>query len=140
MSPEESLIFSVVALDHRLKKRGERLLESVGLTIGQFRVLATVRDLGPVCQKDVEKALGISRAGVSGLVDTLVSSSLLVRGRVEADGRLRQLSLTREGEARLEEAEELFRSFDNLIEKKLGAEERRTFLSGIKGLMESLEE
>lgn len=140
MSLDNSVMFSVSALDRRFRKRGEKLIEGAGITIGQFRVLSAVHDSGQLYQKDIERACVISRAGASGLVDALVSSGLLLRERVDSDGRLRQLSLTSKGEEKLGEAKALFRQLDNDVEALLGEEDKRNFLSLIDKLMDSFEE
>ena len=140
MSEDHSVIFSVADLHRSFRKKGERVLGTAGLTIGQFRVLSALKREGGLCQRDIERECVISRSGVSGLVDALEGEGLIVRERVDSDKRLRRLSLTKGGEERLNEAEALIKELDISIEAILGEEEIKGFLGAVGRLIECLGE
>ena len=84
-------------LSHQVKRRLDSTLASLRINAMQSRVLHYVRVHyrdGPVFQRDVESAFGLSRSTLTGMLQHLEREGLISRESVQADGRLKSLVLT----------------------------------------------
>lgn len=81
-------------LSHKLKKRMNAKMQSLGLTGVQSRVmhyiLVKCAD-GPVFQRDVENAFGLSRSTATGILQLMEKNGLILRESVASDARLKNL-------------------------------------------------
>lgn len=81
-------------LSHKLKKRINANMQSMGLTGVQSRVmyyiLAKYAD-GPVYQRDVESAFGLSRSTATGILQLMERNGLIQRKNAVSDARLKSL-------------------------------------------------
>lgn len=81
-------------LSHKLKKRVNANMQSLGLTGVQSRVmhyiLVKCAD-GPVFQRDVENAFGLSRSTATGILQWMEKNGLILRKSVASDARLKSL-------------------------------------------------
>lgn len=81
-------------LSHKLKKRMNAKMQSLGLTGVQSRVmhyiLVKCAD-GPVFQRDVENAFGLSRSTATGILQLMEKNGLILRESVARDARLKNL-------------------------------------------------
>ena len=100
MEGEQRLVHLVNQATVFFRRRFDRVVaaESGGdlLTGRNIWVLRYVRDHDgeDVFQKDVEKALAMTRSNVSKAVDQMVSKGLIMRSPVDYDARLKKLTLT----------------------------------------------
>ena len=81
-------------LSHRLKRRLDSTLASLGINALQSRVLHYVRVHyrdGPVFQRDVENTFGLSRSTATGILQHLEREGFICRESVLEDGRLKSL-------------------------------------------------
>ena len=81
-------------LFHKLRKRVNADVQSLGLTGIQSRVihyLLVKCAEGPVYQRDVESAFGVSRSTVTGMLQQMERDGLIRRESVESDARLKSL-------------------------------------------------
>lgn len=91
-------------LSHKLKKRMNANVQSLGLTGVQSRVMHYILVKcagGPVFQRDVEKAFGLSRSTATGTLQLMEKNGLILRESVSSDARLKSLVPT-EKAARLD--------------------------------------
>ena len=81
-------------LSHKLKKRMNADMQSLGITGVQSRImhyiLVKCAD-GPVFQRDVENAFGLSRSTATGILQLMEKNSLILRKSVASDARLKSL-------------------------------------------------
>lgn len=81
-------------LSHKLKKRMNASMQSLGITGVQSRVmhyiLVKCAD-GPVFQRDVESAFGFSRSTATGILQLMEKNGLILRENVASDARLKSL-------------------------------------------------
>ena len=81
-------------LSHKLKKRMNANMQSLGLTGVQSRVmhyiLVKCAD-GPVFQRDVEGVFGLSRSTATGILQLMEKNGLIRRESVTSDARLQSL-------------------------------------------------
>lgn len=91
-SHQEAMVLAMVA--HRLQR-----IVSVRLTAGQLHALVVLDTEGPQPASDLARALGISGATATGLVDRLVRDGLAERRPDPDDGRSRIVHATAAGVA-----------------------------------------
>ena len=89
-------------LSHKLKKRMNANMQSLGITGVQSRVmhyiLVKCAD-GPVFQRDVESAFGMSRSTATGILQLMEKNGFIYRESVEKDARLKRIVPTKKAEA-----------------------------------------
>ena len=81
-------------LSHKLRKRINANLQSLGLTGVQSRVMLNILEkcaAGPVFQRDVESAFGLSRSTATGILQLMDKNGLILRESVASDARLKSL-------------------------------------------------
>ena len=72
-------------------------LEAMGLTEARTRVVWELQRHGPVTQRDLAQALGISARGVTGLVDGLAATGFVTREPHPSDRRAILVTFTAKG-------------------------------------------
>ncbi len=81
-------------LSHKLKKRMNANMQSLGITGVQSRIMHYIfvkcTD-GPVFQRDVESAFGLSRSAATGILQLMEKNGLILRENVASDARLKSL-------------------------------------------------
>jgi DNA-binding MarR family transcriptional regulator len=81
------------------------LVEAIGLTLGDFDVLAQLGQAGGALRiSDLAAQAYSSRSGMTRRIDRLVDEGLVTRAQTDADGRGVVVALTEAGVARLAEA------------------------------------
>ncbi len=101
----------------------------LGLSMAGFRVLFTVWVFGSLEPREIASLSGVTRAAVSGVLNTLERDGLATREREQADGRLVTVRLTDAGEQVLRDAyqaqnrreRELFADLDRAELRRFGA-------------------
>ncbi len=81
-------------LSHKIKKRMNANMQGLGLTGLQSRVLHYILVKcadGPVFQRDVENAFGLSRSTATGILQLMEKNGLILRENVANDARLKSL-------------------------------------------------
>lgn len=119
-----------------------------GLSTGRYRLLADLEDNeGEALPSQLAEHLGVTRATVTGLIDTLERDGLVSRRPSSKDGRQKSVILTERGAKKLREmAPEHFARLEAMV-GLLSIEERSVFLDllsrvteGISALTEELDE
>lgn len=80
-----------------------------------------------IFQKDVEKALAMTRSNVSKAVDQMVLKGLIVRSPVDYDARLKKLTLTPKVLETHRQIEGAIAEFDKLLEAGFSPQELEQF-------------
>ncbi|MDP9649119.1 MULTISPECIES: MarR family winged helix-turn-helix transcriptional regulator [Paraburkholderia] len=80
----------------------DRHLASVGLTITQFSLLGRLKRTGPMTMKQLAEAMRMQRTTLVRTIQPLRRSGLLLSEAHGPDARALSVTLTPEGEARLE--------------------------------------
>jgi DNA-binding MarR family transcriptional regulator len=84
-----------------MSRQIDDVLKSHGLARSQWQVLFRVRRCGTLTQKDLQHAMQVESATLTGIVDVLVYKGWLERLECAEDKRVRILRLTEDGLARL---------------------------------------
>lgn len=86
---------------HHIKLRLDEMLAPYGITNRQARLLGVIQAKGitgqPVCQKDLETAMGLTASSVTSLVRGLEKNGFIRRSAGELDGRTKTLTVTQKG-------------------------------------------
>jgi DNA-binding MarR family transcriptional regulator len=129
-------------LSHKLKKRMNANMQSLGLTGVQSRImhyiLVKCTD-GPVFQRDVESAFGMSRSTATGILQLMEKNGLILRKSVASDARLKSLVPTDKAahlDARIGES---LRQTEQRLTQGLSDEQIALFLETIAHMSENLE-
>lgn len=107
----------------------------LGLSIAGFRVLFTVWVFGELEPRDIARMSGVSRAAVSGVVNTLEREGLAERSREQEDRRLVTVRVTAKGEERLRTAYRRQNQREQQLFAELGTDELRAFTNAMRRLL-----
>ncbi|HIY09610.1 MAG TPA: MarR family transcriptional regulator [Firmicutes bacterium] len=94
MGMEKDCGLWINTLSHKLKKRMNANMQSLGLTGVQGRVMHYILvkyARGPVYQRDVESAFSLSRSTATGILQLMEKNGLIQRESVACDARLKSL-------------------------------------------------
>ena len=98
----EYLSYRVKRLYLLISQRIDDALKPHGIARSQWQVLSRVSRAGTLTQKDLQHAMCVESATLTGIVDVLATKGWLVRAESAEDKRVRTLALTPGGCARLE--------------------------------------
>lgn len=124
--------FSVLSklLDHQMTEIAAR----VGLSLGEYRALATISAFGETTAADLVRYTGYDKAAMSRLVGSLQSKSLITILNDPNHGRRKILALTDQGNAALSSAAPLVETRRAGLSAQLSDEEEQIFLTAIEKL------
>lgn len=101
----------------------DELLRPHGVRITQVATLAALRRLEPVSTTGLAAALGSERSGVARDVALLEAAGLVRTAVSDRDRRVKELSLTAAGAAKLEQCAPAWREAQAAMRSRLGDEE-----------------
>lgn len=107
-SPRFRNWIAVVRAERAVVRELSKALAPLDLKIGQLDVLMNLYRHPGLSQHDLARRLLVGRSNVTMLLPQLEAQGLLRRETDERDKRVMRLSLTRDGEARLIEAMEIY--------------------------------
>lgn len=120
----------------RAAARGRRLVAEAlarhDMKMWHHVVLAAVADLGPVAQADLGRAVSLDPKDMVGILNDLQAAGLVVRTVDPADRRKNAVSLTADGERRLEECTKAGERANDELLGPLSAAEREQFLEMLR--------
>lgn len=119
----------LMAAGAKLGHAAEIHFSRFGLSTGRYRLLADLEDNeGEELPSQLAEHLGVTRATVTGLIDTLERDGLVSRRPSSRDGRQKSVVLTEKGRKKLREmAPEHFARLEAMV-GSLSIEERSVFL------------
>jgi MarR family transcriptional regulator, lower aerobic nicotinate degradation pathway regulator len=100
----------------------------------EYRVLATLGDLGQVSQADLGRSAGLDRRDVTHTVRRLETRRLIGRNPDPRDSRRILVELTNSGRLALEQLDKVIRDVQREVFKPLTAAERSTLLDLLRRL------
>ena len=130
-------------LSHKLKKRMNANMQSLGFTGGQSRIMHYILVKcaeGPVFQRDVEKAFGMSRSTATGILQLMEKNGLIVRESVASDARLKSLIPTERAAHLDAQISESLRQGEQRLTKGLSSEQLAQFLETAAHMAANLDE
>ncbi|MDH6515398.1 DNA-binding MarR family transcriptional regulator [Streptomyces sp. SAI-135] len=116
----------------RAAARGRALvgeaLAAEGMKMWHHVVLSAVRDLAPVAQADLGRAVGLDPKDLVGILNDLQSAALVLRRPDPGDRRKNAVTLTGEGARLLKRCERAARQANDELLAPLSTDERAQFM------------
>ena len=129
-------------LSHKLKKRMNANMQSLGLTGVQSRIMHYILVKyaeGPVFQRDVESAFGMSRSTATGILQLMEKNGLILRKSVASDARLKSLVPTDKAAHLDAQIGESLRQTEQRLTQGLSDEQIARFLETAEHMSANLE-
>ena len=117
-------------LSHKLKKRMNADVQSLGITGVQSRIMHYILikcTEGPVFQRDVENAFDMCRSTATGILQLMEKNGLILRENVASDARLKSLIPTKKAEQLDAQIGELLRQTERRLTQGLSDEQLALF-------------
>jgi DNA-binding MarR family transcriptional regulator len=136
----EYLSYRVRRLYLLMTQRIDDVLKPHGLARTQWQVLSRVERAGTLSQKDLQCALKIESATLTGVVDVLASKGWLERLGSPDDKRLRVLRLTPAGEERLAQIPDPYIALEERMLRDVTDKNRAHVLKTLETMICNLED
>ena len=129
-------------LSHRLKKQMNAALSDLNITGVQSRILRYIikhfQD-GPVFQKDVEDAFGLSRSTATGILQLLERDGVILRESVAYDARLKSLVPTEKARQMDIRVRTCAHEMEGILTKNISPGQLQVFLEVAAQMSENLD-
>jgi len=121
----------------RLSKEGVKDIS--GVQLHALICVAKAKETGQrLCQRDLERELGLRPSSVSSMLANLERSGYIARKQSENDARAKYVVLTKKGEYLCESHKHVMDSCDLLVQQCLTEEERKQFKTLIFKIIDSI--
>lgn len=110
-----------------LKKEFNQILESEGMTNGEFLMLKSIVQSGNRKVSELAKELGVSMPYITSLSDKMVKKGFIERRQSEGDRRIVVLKLTKEGKKKYSRLDRLILNYMETGFDRLSDQELLTF-------------
>jgi DNA-binding MarR family transcriptional regulator len=125
--PPQAAFTSCVCLNLNRAARGttrryDAAFKDIGITSGQFSLLATLAPSSPIALGRLAEALGVDRTTLNRNIKPLEESGLVRTVADPDDARVRALELTKAGQKKLSVAVPVWRRVQNEAEARIGGE------------------
>lgn len=115
----DDVLIAIRRIIQKIDLHSKRLVKDFGLTGPQLIILREISQSGEITASDISRAISLSQATVTGVLDRLEKRGLVVRRRSEQDRRRTLVQITENGEHILESApplmqESFIRQFSEL--------------------------
>lgn len=117
-------------LSHKIRKRLDAAFQDMGITGVQSRVIYYIlvhSKEGPVFQRDIETVFGFSRSTVTGLLQTMEKSGIILRESVESDARLKRIVPTQKAVCLDAQVAACLRETDRMLTRGLSSGQTQLF-------------
>jgi DNA-binding MarR family transcriptional regulator len=115
----------------------DQALAPAGLRVTQFSILAKLKRLGPLTINGLAKDMVMDRTTLSRNVLPLERDGLLKIEACAADGRAKELHLTKAGEKRLQAGREAWAQAQARFETEFGAQRAADFRAMLRAVIAS---
>ena len=129
-------------LSHKLKKRMDATLQDLEITGVQCRIIYYILShcsQGPVFQRDVENAFGLSRSTATGILQLLEKNGMIRRESVARDARLKSLFPTERAAGLDAQVRAGLRETDRMLTKGLSSGQVQLFKEIAARMLENLD-
>ena len=130
-------------LSHKVKTRLNASLQALGITGVQSRVIYYIIDhckTGPVFQRDIESAFGLSRSTATGILQLLEKNGIIRRDSVASDARLKSLVPTQRARELAARVYDCLQEMDRLLTQGLSEGQVQLFKEIAEQMLRNLDE
>lgn len=113
----------------------DQLLAPVGLRVTQYSILAKLKRLGPMTINALAKEMAMDRTTLSRNIAPLERDGLLTSRASAADGRAKELHLTRSGEKRLPAGRQAWAKAQARFENRIGVKRAADFRALLRSIV-----
>jgi DNA-binding MarR family transcriptional regulator len=126
---ENKRLFGMICrLQRVLTRQNDLKLSEYGISGAQLHALIFIKKSEckgkPVCQRDIEREVGLRPSSISSMLANLEKNGFIVRTYNEGDARVKYITLTDKGHELCEMNKQLMDSCDELIQSALTEEEQ----------------
>lgn len=133
----EALI-AVKRIAHNLIRSTEAYFSKFGISSGGFRLMMLLLRRGRIAPAEMADCMDVSRATITGLIDTLANLNYITREPDQNDRRVILVSLTDAGRAKLEEFLPIYYEHISKTMQPFSAAERKQLINLMYKLNDSL--
>ncbi|WP_417485780.1 MarR family winged helix-turn-helix transcriptional regulator [Maricaulis sp.] len=110
MSDHDEILVSLRRITRAIDLQSKRLVKATGLTAPQLVVIDTLRKRGDLSPSAIARAVSLSQATITSILDRLTQAGLVERVKSDTDKRVVMAHLTETGIAAGETAPELLQA------------------------------
>jgi DNA-binding MarR family transcriptional regulator len=133
---DHPLLYYLRTVMHKTKRSADSILEPHNISGQQGRIIGIIAEKQEkgtdVCQKDIEAALGITGASVTGLLQGMEKKGLINRKRSTKDDRIKELTLTSKGKDLVTLFIKVFDDTEKRISKVMTESQKEMFLKVLR--------
>ena len=133
----KKIVYEIKSLDLKILKQVLRCDREITPT--QMRIIGYLNENEIVYQKDLEKTLNLTRATVSGVLQTMEKNNLITRVSNNCDARLKQIILSEETKTIFEENKRKFDNLEKELIKGISDKELEIFVSVVEKMKNNLD-
>lgn len=123
----------------KLWKRGvDRNLEKLGLSSTEYSILRHLIEDGKMPMVQMANLIKVTQGWITGLIDSMETNGLVKRGRIPADRRVIELTITEKGVELFEKAKKVHLSYIDRTMENMDREMLASTLSVIKDLKDRI--
>lgn len=130
------LVMSVLATARKVDDACMQILSEYGLSESRFAVLLALSDAGESSPAALAERLGVTRATITGLLDGLVGSKLVLKRPDPTDRRSQVVTMSDDAKNLVEKLLPIYRQWLGDVAK--GVDFQQPLLVGLKQLQENL--
>ncbi len=132
----EKLIGGIFLAKRLIRQALLKYFADYDIGLEQMDVLVFVRYGGAISISEIASGLEKDKATISRAVKSLENKNLIKRSLVEKDKRRVQITLTLQGEKKLQEAQENFDKILKVLDENLSKEEKGAFIQTLGKLVD----
>ena len=110
MSDHDEILVALRRITRAIDLQSKRLVKATGLTAPQLVVIDTLHKQGELSPSAIARAVSLSQATITSILDRLVQAGLVERIRSETDKRVVLARLTEKGETASNKSPELLQA------------------------------
>ena len=116
--------------------------EMASITQSQMQILDYIVECGKneIYQKDLEEAVDVRRATVSGILQTMEKNQLITRVIDDTDTRTKKIILTKESEKRIAKNKEKVATLQKITTEGISDEDLETFRIVLRKMTQNVQE
>ncbi len=133
----DSIGYRISLVATTIKTNFTKLLQPIcGVAAEQYATLKIISEDNEVTQTQIAELLGKDKTTVGRSIDSLLKKGLLIREDVQNDKRANRISLTPKAEQILKSAIPMARKFNEVVRRKLTADEIKIFFKVLDTILE----